>query len=194
MGILFQSRSLRRSPPSSPPDLVASLLVAGLNPPTYLTVRHPSHLVEKLNRDKIILIFPCKTKAGHSSAAFLIASVEYLASGLCWFLSGEMHQSMRMIALNFMSNARLRSILLPEIERHTLLAISSWKEDVSFSAQDEAKKFTFNLMAKNIVSMEPGERETEKLRKEYITFMKGVVSAPLNLPGTPYSKALKVPS
>ncbi|KAI0525222.1 hypothetical protein KFK09_004615 [Dendrobium nobile] len=106
-------------------------------------------------------------------------------------LVGEMHQSMRMIALNFMSNARLRSILLPEIERHTLLAISSWKEDVSFSAQDEAKKFTFNLMAKNIMSMEPGEMETEKLRKEYITFMKGVVSAPLNLPGTPYSKALK---
>ncbi|XP_020572910.1 cytochrome P450 90B2 [Phalaenopsis equestris] len=106
-------------------------------------------------------------------------------------LVGEMHQSMRMISLNFMSSARLRSILLPEIERQTLMAISSWKQDVAFSAQDEAKKFTFNLMAKNIMSMEPGEMETEKLRKEYITFMKGVVSAPLNLPGTPYSKALK---
>ncbi|KAB8090904.1 hypothetical protein EE612_016247 [Oryza sativa] len=37
----------------------------------------------------------------------------------------------------------------------------------------------------------PGEEETERLRREYITFMKGVVSAPLNLPGTPYWKALK---
>jgi hypothetical protein len=53
-------------------------------------------------------------------------------------------------------------------------------------------QFTFNLMAKNIMSMDPGEEETEQLRLEYITFMKGVVSAPLNFPGTAYWKALKV--
>uniref|UniRef100_A0A453IKZ7 Cytochrome P450 90B1 n=1 Tax=Aegilops tauschii subsp. strangulata TaxID=200361 RepID=A0A453IKZ7_AEGTS len=52
-------------------------------------------------------------------------------------------------------------------------------------------QFTFNLMAKNIMSMDPGEEETERLRLEYITFMKGVVSAPLNFPGTAYWKALK---
>jgi hypothetical protein len=47
-------------------------------------------------------------------------------------------------------------------------------------------------MARNIMSMDPGEEETERLRLEYITFMKGVVSAPLNFPGTAYWKALKV--
>ena len=40
--------------------------------------------------------------------------------------------------------------------------------------------------------MDPGEEETEQLKKEYVTFMKGVVSAPLNLPGTAYRKALQV--
>ncbi|KAF2588405.1 hypothetical protein F2Q70_00040648 [Brassica cretica] len=39
--------------------------------------------------------------------------------------------------------------------------------------------------------MDPGEEETEQLKKEYVTFMKGVVSAPLNLPGTAYRKALQ---
>ncbi|XP_038990049.1 cytochrome P450 90B2-like [Phoenix dactylifera] len=106
-------------------------------------------------------------------------------------LVGEMHREMRMISLNFMSNVRLRSYLLPEVERHAWLVLRSWKEHSAFSAQEEAKKFTFNLMAKNIMSMNPGEPETEKLRREYITFMKGVVSAPLNFPGTPYWKALK---
>lgn len=106
-------------------------------------------------------------------------------------LVGEMHQSMRMISLNFLSSPRLRTVLLPEVERQTLMVIASWKEGVAFSAQEEVKKFTFNLMAKNIMSLEPGEPETEKLRREYITFMKGVVSAPFNLPGTPYWKALK---
>nr|CAD1818276.1 unnamed protein product [Ananas comosus var. bracteatus] len=106
-------------------------------------------------------------------------------------LVGEMHREMRMISLNFMSNTRLRDHLLPEVERHALHVLRSWREGPPFSAQDEAKKFTFNLMAKNIMSMDPGEAETEKLRREYITFMKGVVSAPLNFPGTPYYKALK---
>ncbi|XP_010254867.1 PREDICTED: cytochrome P450 90B1-like [Nelumbo nucifera] len=106
-------------------------------------------------------------------------------------LVGDMHRDMRMISLNFMSNVRLRTHLLPEVERHTLLVLRSWKENSTLSAQDEAKKFTFNLMAKHIMSMDPGKLETEQLKKEYITFMKGVVSAPLNLPGTAYWKALR---
>jgi len=47
-------------------------------------------------------------------------------------------------------------------------------------------------MAKQIMSLDPGNLETEQLKKEYVCFMKGVVSAPLNLPGTAYRKALKV--
>lgn len=53
-------------------------------------------------------------------------------------------------------------------------------------------QFTFNLMAKHIMSLGPGEAETEQLKKEYVTFMKGVVSPPLNFPGTAYRKALRV--
>lgn len=106
-------------------------------------------------------------------------------------LVGDMHRDMRIISLNFLSNARLKTHLLPEVEKQTLLVLGSWKDNSTFCAQDEAKKFTFNLMAKNIMSLDPGKPETEELKKEYITFMKGVVSAPLNFPGTAYRKALK---
>ncbi|GMP31760.1 hypothetical protein CsSME_00005838 [Camellia sinensis var. sinensis] len=106
-------------------------------------------------------------------------------------LVGDMHRDMRIISLNFLSNARLKTHLLPEVEKQTLLVLSSWEDNSAFCAQDEAKKFTFNLMAKHIMSLDPGKQETEELKKEYITFMKGVVSPPLNLPGTPYRKALK---
>jgi len=112
-------------------------------------------------------------------------------------LVGDAHREMRAISLNFLSSVRLRAVLLPEVERHTLLVLRSWCGSgggggaCCFSAQHEAKKFTFNLMAKNIMSMDPGEEETERLGLEYITFMKGVVSAPLNFPGTAYWKALK---
>ncbi|XP_065859504.1 steroid (22S)-hydroxylase-like [Euphorbia lathyris] len=105
-------------------------------------------------------------------------------------LVGDMHRDMRIISLNFLSHARLRN-LLREVENQTLLVLNSWSDNSTFSAQDEAKKFTFNLMAKHIMSMDPGKPETEKLKKEYVTFMKGVVSAPINLPGTAYRRALQ---
>ncbi|KAF7828844.1 cytochrome P450 90B1 [Senna tora] len=106
-------------------------------------------------------------------------------------LVGDMHRDMRTISLNFMSNLRLRTSMLKDVEKHTLLVLRSWKENTKFSAQEEAKKFTFNFMAKHIMSMEPEDAETEELKKEYVTFMKGVVSAPLNLPGTAYRRALQ---
>ncbi|KAI4314853.1 hypothetical protein L6164_027720 [Bauhinia variegata] len=106
-------------------------------------------------------------------------------------LVGDMHRDMRIISLNFLSHPRLRTHLLKDVEKHTLLVLSSWKENCIFSAQDEAKKFTFNFMANHIMSMDPGNVETEQLKEEYVTFMKGVVSAPINLPGFAYGKALK---
>ncbi|XP_059293223.1 cholesterol 22-monohydroxylase CYP90B51 [Lycium ferocissimum] len=106
-------------------------------------------------------------------------------------LVGQMHRDMRMISLNFLSNGRLRNQLLSEVEKHTLLVLGSWKKASVVCAQDEAKKFTFNFMAEHIMSLQPGNLETEQLKKEYITFMKGVVSAPLNFPGTAYRKALQ---
>ncbi|XP_076930455.1 cholesterol 22-monohydroxylase CYP90B51-like [Bidens hawaiensis] len=106
-------------------------------------------------------------------------------------LVGDMHRDMRQISLNFLTNARLKTQLVKEVEKSILWVLDSWQENSPFSAQDEAKKFTFNLMAKHIMSLEAGEPETEQLKKEYVTFMKGVVSAPLNFPGTAYRKALK---
>ncbi|KAF7040694.1 hypothetical protein CFC21_050580 [Triticum aestivum] len=109
-------------------------------------------------------------------------------------LVGHHHREMRSIALDFLSSARLRAVLLPEVERHTLLVHRDWllsSSSAVFSTQHQAKKFTYNLMGKNLMSMEPGEEETERLRLEYVTFMKGVVSAPLKFPGTAYWKALK---
>lgn len=55
-------------------------------------------------------------------------------------LVGDMHRDMRTISLNFLSHARLRTHLLREVEKHTLLVLGSWKENSVFSAQDEAKK------------------------------------------------------
>ncbi|XP_020229564.1 cytochrome P450 90B1 isoform X2 [Cajanus cajan] len=107
-------------------------------------------------------------------------------------LVGDMHRDMRNISLNFLSYARLRINLFKDMERHALQVITSWKQNSTFSAQAEAKRFTFNVMAKHLMSMDPENLETEQLKREYVYFMKGAISpVPLNFPGTAYRKALK---
>lgn len=60
-------------------------------------------------------------------------------------LVGDMHRDMRNISLNFLCHARLRTHLLKEVEKHSRLVVSSWKEKTTFAAQDEAKKVTIIL-------------------------------------------------
>ncbi|KAG1341890.1 putative Cytochrome P450 90B1 [Cocos nucifera] len=106
-------------------------------------------------------------------------------------LVGDIHRELRSIAVNFMSNVKLRTYFLGDIEQQAIRILDSWKENSTFSAQEQGKKFAFNLMVKHLMSMDPGMPETEQLRREYITFMKGMASIPLNLPGTAYRKALQ---
>lgn len=55
-------------------------------------------------------------------------------------LVGDMHRDMRTISLNFLSHGRLKTHLLKEVEKNTMLVLSSWRDNSTFSAQDEAKK------------------------------------------------------
>ena len=68
-------------------------------------------------------------------------------------LVGDMHRDMRVISLNFLSHARLRTHLLKEVEKQSLLVLNSWSQNSIFSAQDEAKKvpfcFIFNTLESN---------------------------------------------
>lgn len=104
-----------------------------------------------------------------------------------------MPKCMRIIAVNFISIDKIMSQLLGDIEKHSLLTLESWEkmEQRPFSAQIEAKKFTFNVMEKQMMSFNHGEPETNDLMKDYFTFMKGATSVPINPPRSSYRKALK---
>lgn len=58
-------------------------------------------------------------------------------------LVGDMHRDMRLISLNFLTNARLKTQLLKEVEKNTLWVLDSWQENEPFCAQDEAKKVIY---------------------------------------------------
>lgn len=84
--------------------------------------------------------------------------------------------------------------LLAHIERLVLATMRQWEPTATVRLLDEAKKITFNLTVKQLVSIEPGPW-TESLRREYVKLIDGFFSIPFPfasfLPFTTYGQALK---
>jgi cytochrome P450 family 724 subfamily B polypeptide 1 len=43
-----------------------------------------------------------------------------------------------------------------------------------------------------VLGLSPEETASARILEDYSTFMKGLVSLPLNIPGTPYARAIEV--
>ncbi|KAJ4973420.1 hypothetical protein NE237_006594 [Protea cynaroides] len=105
---------------------------------------------------------------------------------------GDVHKKLRSFALSFTNICKSRAEYLNSIDKLATSMMESWEgrnEVIMFCK--EANKITFNLMVKQILSLEPEDPRTSILLKDFLTFMKGLVSLPLYVPGTSYAKAVK---
>ncbi|KAL2518656.1 Cytochrome [Abeliophyllum distichum] len=106
-------------------------------------------------------------------------------------VSGEVHKKLRSIAVSFINVSKSRPEFLHYVEKLSVSLIESWKEKKQILFFREAKEFTFYLMLKILLNMEPEDPIAVKFFEDFLTFMKGFVSLPLYIPGTAYAKAVK---
>lgn len=53
-------------------------------------------------------------------------------------------------------------------------------------------QFTFNVIVKQVLGLTPDEPQTGRILQDFLTFMRGLISLPLYIPGTPYARAVQV--
>ncbi|CAL9748596.1 unnamed protein product [Musa acuminata subsp. burmannicoides] len=114
-------------------------------------------------------------------------------------MRGARHKRMHSLTLTRLASpAAIRdAALLPDIDRLVRRTLDSWSSSPSSSPSrvlllDQAKKITFELTVKQLVSFDPGEW-TESLRREYLLLIEGFFSIPFPsfLSFTTYGRALK---
>ncbi|KAH7672928.1 Cytochrome P450 E-class group I protein [Dioscorea alata] len=115
-------------------------------------------------------------------------------------MKGPLHKRMHSLILcRFSSPSALRESLLPDIDRLIRLTLDSWvpdgQEAITVRLLEQAKKITFDLTVKQLLSFDPGVW-TESLRREYLLVIEGFFSIPLALPcflssSTTYGRALR---
>ncbi|KAK1374411.1 Cytochrome P450, family 87, subfamily A, polypeptide 2 [Heracleum sosnowskyi] len=68
--------------------------------------------------------------------------------------------------------------------------LKMWSEQDSVELKDRSATMIFDLTAKKLISHDP-EKSSENLRENFVAFIKGLISFPINIPGTAYHKCLQ---
>ncbi|KAL9316256.1 hypothetical protein ACSQ67_017257 [Phaseolus vulgaris] len=103
-------------------------------------------------------------------------------------MKGSLHKRMHSLTMSFANSSIIKDHLLVDIDRLIRLNLDSWSDRVFL--MEEAKKITFELTVKQLMSFDPGEW-SETLRKEYVLVIEGFFTLPLPLFSTTYRRAIK---
>ncbi|XP_057488844.1 3beta,22alpha-dihydroxysteroid 3-dehydrogenase-like isoform X2 [Actinidia eriantha] len=106
-------------------------------------------------------------------------------------MKGSLHKKMHSLTMSFANSAIIRDHLMGDIDRLVRLNLEKWTGRVLL--MEEAKKITFELTVKQLMSLDPCEW-TERLRKEYMLVIEGFFSLPFPLFSSTYRRAIKARS
>lgn len=106
-------------------------------------------------------------------------------------IHGPMHLKLRRLILSLVGIENLKANLLQDVEKQVIESLDTWEEGNIIQLKDETEKITFNLIMKELISLDSGTSESQNLLKSYSHFMAGLISVPIKIPGTSYSKCLK---
>lgn len=104
---------------------------------------------------------------------------------------GDTHKRLRNVALSLVTITKSKPEFLNDIERTAIQILNSWKDKQQVIFCEEARKFTFNVIVKQVLGLTPEEPETTKILEDFLTFMRGLISLPVYIPGTPYARAVQ---
>ncbi|XAR65924.1 hypothetical protein NMG60_11011932 [Bertholletia excelsa] len=103
-------------------------------------------------------------------------------------MKGSLHKRMHSLTMRFANSPILRDHLLRDIDRLVRKNLESWTGRILL--MEEAKKITFELTVKQLMSFDPCEW-TGKLRKEYMLLIEGFFTIPFPLLSTTYCRAIQ---
>ncbi len=100
---------------------------------------------------------------------------------------GPRHLALKEIALTAFGHDAIAGYL-PALEGLIQDRLARWARQLEFSATAELRKLAIEAICLNVLGLAPSPR-TDAICRDYARVLKGIVSPPLPIPGTPYGKA-----
>ncbi|CAK7335458.1 unnamed protein product [Dovyalis caffra] len=104
-------------------------------------------------------------------------------------LHGIMYKYLKNMVLNLFGPESLKK-MLPEVEQTTSKRLQLWSHQESVELKEATATMIFDLTAKKLISYDQ-ENSSENLRENFVAFIQGLISFPLDIPGTAYHECLQ---
>ncbi|KAL3498782.1 hypothetical protein ACH5RR_041514 [Cinchona calisaya] len=104
-------------------------------------------------------------------------------------LHGFMYKYLKNMVLNLFGPEGLKK-MLPDVEQEARRNLKRWSSQNSVEMKDALASMIFDLSAKKLISYDQ-EKSSENLRENFVAFIQGLISFPVDIPGTAYHKCLQ---
>ncbi|KAG8659263.1 hypothetical protein MANES_02G025745v8 [Manihot esculenta] len=104
-------------------------------------------------------------------------------------LHGFMYKYLKNMVLNLFGPESLKK-MIPEVQQATAKRLQLWSQEDTVELKEATASMIFDLTAKKLISYDQ-ENSSENLRASFVAFMQGLISFPLEVPGTAYHKCLQ---
>ncbi|XP_052109493.1 3-epi-6-deoxocathasterone 23-monooxygenase CYP90D1 isoform X1 [Arachis duranensis] len=115
---------------------------------------------------------------------------ELMGKSSILLINGSLQRRIHGLVGAFFKSQQLKVQITREMQNYVQQSMTNWKEDQPVYIQDETKNIAFQVLVKALISLDPGE-EMELLKKHFQEFMSGLMSLPINLPGTKLHQSLQ---
>ncbi|GMY21584.1 cytochrome P450 87A3-like, partial [Fagus crenata] len=102
----------------------------------------------------------------------------------------HIHKYVRSMTLNHFGVIALKEKLLPQLEEMVQKVLHNWSCQASIDVKYASATMALEFGAKQLISYDP-QQSSEKITDSYISLVGGLMSFPLNFPGTAYYKCMK---
>ncbi|WCJ26180.1 Cytochrome P450 87A3 [Euphorbia peplus] len=104
-------------------------------------------------------------------------------------LHGFLYKYLKNMALHLFGHESLKR-MLPDVQLEASRRLQRWSQQNTVELKEATASMIFDLTAKKLISYDQ-TNSTENLRENFSAFIQGLISFPLNLPGTSYHKCLQ---
>ncbi|ESQ48629.1 hypothetical protein EUTSA_v10020591mg [Eutrema salsugineum] len=115
---------------------------------------------------------------------------ELMGKSSILLINGSLHRRFHGLVGSFLKSPLLKAQIVRDMHKFLSQSMDLWSEDKPVLLQDVSKTVAFKVLAKALISVEKGE-ELEELKEEFENFISGLMSLPINLPGTQLHRSLQ---
>ncbi|GLT78276.1 hypothetical protein SLA2020_498160 [Shorea laevis] len=104
-------------------------------------------------------------------------------------LHGFMYKYLKNMVLNLFGPGSLKK-MMPEVEQTACRRLKQWSCQGIVELKEATASMIFDLTAKKLISYDQ-DNSSENLRENFVAFIRGLISFPVDIPGTAYHKCLQ---